>query len=306
MEIPQWKHIDGRRIVDYGYFMKWILITQAFHSRQCVGILCPLQEDYQSMISAIFLECNVCGKVFKGSSEKPTTKKRLRLSVDWGILCSGGTFTQAHELFSFLDIPFMSRQSFMKDEVAMDEVLEKALEESTSKAVQEEKSAVLKELEEQGIPHTDQDHVESCAAMDGSWGKRSNGHRYNSASGCAAIMGIRTRKVCFVGCRNKRCGACSLNIQRNKKNLKQHKHKCYRNYSGASGGMEPDIVIDGFKKLQAKGIKFTTVVMDGDSTTVARLKNNCQYGHEIRQQLCCNHAIKSCGKKLREVIFKTD
>lgn len=305
MEIPHWKHIEGRRIVDYDYFMKWILTTQAFHSQQCVGILCPLQEDFQSMVSAIFLKCNVCGTIYKGSSEKPTSKKRLRLSVDWAILCSGGTYTQAHELFSFLDMPFMSRQSFIKDEVAMDDIFEKALEESTTKAVQEEKGAVLKELEEQGLSNTNKELIESCAALDGSWGQRSNGHRYNSASGCAAIMGIRTKKVCFIGCRNKRCIACSLNVQRAKKNLKLHTHKCYRNFKGASGGMEPDIIIDGFKKLQTKGIKFTTVVTDGDSTTVSRLKNSCQYGHEIRQQLCCNHAIKSCGKKLREVIFKT-
>lgn len=69
--------------------------------------------------------------------------------------------------------------------------------------------------------------------------------------------------------------------------------------------MESDVIIDGFQKLHEKGIKFTTVITDGDSTTVSKLKNQCAYGHEIKHQLCCNHTLKNAGKKLREVSFKT-
>lgn len=120
------------------------------------------------MVSSIFLKYNVCNKIYKGSSEKPTTKKRLRLSLDWAILCSGGTYTQAHELFSFLNMPFLSRQNFIKDEVAMDETLEAALEESTKNAVEEERNLVLEEMKDRGIPLTDGEPTELCAALDGS------------------------------------------------------------------------------------------------------------------------------------------
>lgn len=301
VDIPQWKPLEGRRIVDFDYFMKWLLVTQASHSQNCMGILCPYQEDFQSMVSSVFLMCNVCNKIYKGSSEKPSEKKRLRKCVDWGILCSGGTYTQAYELFSFLNMPFLSRQAFIKDENAMDDTLEAALEASTQMAIQKERKLILDEARDRGANLIDGEPIEITAALDGSWGQRSNGHRYNSASGCAAIVGTRSKKVCFVGCRNKRCIACDMNVRRNRKGLKQRAHKCYRNFKGASGGMEPEILIDGFEKLHKQGVKVTTVVTDGDSTTVARLKNNCEYGHEIRQQLCCNHAIKSCGKKLREV-----
>lgn len=306
VSISQGERIQGRRIVDYEYFIKWLTMAQAVHSQRCKGVLCPYQEEFKSMVSTLYLKCNVCDEIVRGYSEEPTSKNRLRRCVCWAILCSGGTFTMAEELFSFLNMPFISKSAFIADETSMDEVIEAALEESTDNAIEMEKSAVRKELDEQGIEHSEQDIIKSCAALDGSWGQRSNGHRYNSASGCAAIIGIRSKKVCFVGCRNKRCIACNLNIRRAKKNLKIQNHKCYRNYKGASGGMEPNIIIDGFQKLHKKGIKFTTVITDGDSTTVARLKNNCKYGPEIRQQLCCNHAMKSLGKKLREVslVFK--
>lgn len=303
VKIPHEKSIHGRRVVEYDYFIKWITLAQATHSQLCVGVLCPYQENFRAMVSKIFLKCNVCGEIVKGSSEQPRSKLRLRRSTVWGIMCSGSTYTQTHELFSFLNMPFMSRNAFLKDEVAMDSVLEEALEDSLNQAVEGEKAAVLEEMEKQGRTIQTEPYVESCAAVDGSWGQRSNGHRYNSASGCAAIIATRTKKVCYVGCKNKRCVACNLNSTRIKNKQPVRKHKCYRNYKGASGGMEPAIIIEGFKALKKKGIKFTTVVTDGDSTTVARLKNSCDYGPEIRHQLCCNHVMKSMGKKLREVGF---
>ncbi|XP_062533778.1 uncharacterized protein LOC134202799 [Armigeres subalbatus] len=220
--------------------------------------------------------------------------------MSWAILCSGGTYTQAKELFSFLNMPFMSRDAFAKDEIAMDSVLQVALDESLDRAVEAEKAAVLEEMAQKGTTPPTEKYVKSCAALDGSWGQRSNGHRYNSASGCAAIIATRTKKVCYVGCKNKRCIACNINMTRVKNNQPIREHKCYRNYKGASGGMEPAIIIDGFEVLRHKGLKFTTVVTDGDSTTVARLKNSCKYGPEIRHQLCCNHVMKNLGKKLRE------
>nr|XP_029729141.1 uncharacterized protein LOC115266745 [Aedes albopictus] len=200
----------------------------------------------------------------------------------------------AYELFSFLNIPFMDAKTFMKDEMAMDAVLDSALEESLDKAVRAEKDIIFEEKRSQGLEVAENEPVNMSAALDGSWGQRSNGHRYNSASGCAAIIGMRSKKVCFVGCRNKRCTACD-------RGQGQDNHKCYKNFKGASCGMEPDVIIEGFQKLYEKKVKVTTVVTDGDSTTVAKLKNGCKYGHEIRQQLCCNHVLKNTGKKLREI-----
>lgn len=289
--------------MDYEFFVKWLTMAQAVHSQKCIGVLCPYQEDFKSMVSTLYLRCNVCNQIVRGQSEKPDSKHSLRYSTVWAVLCSGGTYTLAHEFSSILNMPFMSRNTFIKDEMAMDTVIEAALEESLNTAIAGEKTVIRKEMVDQKETVLEDEPIKSCAALDGSWGQRSYGHRYNSASGCAAIIGTRTKKVCYVGCKNKRCIVCNLNAQRSKNNLKPKKHKCYRNYKGPSGGMEPAIIIDGFEKLLHKGIKFTTVVTDGDSTTVAKLKNSCKYGHEIRQQLCCNHALKALGKKLREVSF---
>lgn len=270
-------------------------MAQATHSRFCCGVLCPRQEEVKSMCSKLWLMCNVCNYIVKGSSEEPSRGTRLRFCTDWAILNSGSTYSMAQEMFSFLNIPFMDRKTFFKDELAMDTVLEAALQESMNKAIEEEINLASRELPEKQI--TDDSPINLCCELDGSWGLRSNGHRYSSASGCAALIGTRSKKVVYIGTRNKRCSACN----RNTANKSATKHKCFKNYSGSSGGMESDIVIDGFKTLFEKGVKFTTIITDGDSTTVSKLKNSCSYGHEIRHQLCCNHTMKNVGKKLREV-----
>lgn len=248
-------------------------MAQAVHSRYCLGLLCPYQEDFKSMTSKLCLMCNVCSIIVKGSSEEPSRGTRLRFCASWAILNTGSTYTMVQELFSFLDIPFMSRQAFSKDETAMDVVLETALQDSLNKAVQEEVQLASQELLDKQLPKDTPPNL--CCELDGSWGLRSNGHRFSSASGCAAMIGTRTKKVVHIGTRNKRCLACN----RQKLNKKISPHKCYKNYAGSSGGMESDIIIEGFQKLFEKGIKFTTIVTDGDSTTVSKLKNSCAYGH---------------------------
>lgn len=274
-------------------------MSQAVHSKSCCGILCPRQEDMKSMRSTLWLMCNVCGLLVKGLSEEPSRGTRLRFCTDWAVLNSGSTYSMAQEMFSFLDIPFLDRKTFFKDELAMDAVLETALQDSLNKALEEEVQLATDELRSNQLPEDSPLNL-SCE-LDGSWGQRSNGHRYSSASGCAAIIGTRSKKVVYIGTRNKRCSACNVNASRLKSNKSVTEHKCYKNYSGSSGGMESHVVIEGFQKLHEKGVKFTTVITDGDSTTVSKLKNSCPYGHEIRHQLCCNHTLKNVGKKLREV-----
>lgn len=44
--------------------------------------------------------------------------------------------------------------------------------------------------------------------VDGGWSHRSFGHRYTSSSGVACVIGWRTKKLLYVGVRNKYCYTC--------------------------------------------------------------------------------------------------
>lgn len=259
-----------------------------------------LQENYQALFSTLWFKCNVCSTLFKVASEKPAPKPMLRRAMVWGTLCSGGTFSYTKELLAFCDIPFMAQTTFVADEMEMDSILEAAKDASLLKAVSKEKEACLAELQAQGIAFDENDPVRAKVSLDGSWAARSYGSRYTSASGCGVIVAENTRKIIYIGCRNKRCSICNRQ-HRNGANVKKD-HKCYRNYSGSSGGMEPEIIIEGFQKLLESNLWLTMITTDGDSTTVSKVKNPITYGPSIEHQLCCNHISKNCGKKLREII----
>ena len=50
----------------------------------------------------------------------------------------------------------------------------------------------------------------------------------------------------FVGVRNKYCAVCYVSERQEKEPLE---HRCYRNWSGSSAGMESDIVLRAFDSL---------------------------------------------------------
>ena len=48
--------------------------------------------------------------------------------------------------------------------------------------------------------------------VDGGWSKRSHRHSYNAQSGVAVVIGQATRKLLYIGVRNKYCTVCTQGI----------------------------------------------------------------------------------------------
>lgn len=57
------------------------------------------------------------------------------------------------------------------------------------------------------------------------------------------IIGAETKKILFLGIRNKVCSACMFY---KKNNLSIKKHECSLNFTGPSTAMEQDIIVEGF------------------------------------------------------------
>ena len=58
--------------------------------------------------------------------------------------------------------------------------------------------------------------------------KRSHKHLYNAKNGVGVIFGAATKKLLFMGVRNKCCSVC----------LPTPSHQCFKNLSGSSCAME--------------------------------------------------------------------
>ncbi|ODM66919.1 hypothetical protein Ocin01_20203, partial [Orchesella cincta] len=126
---------------------------------------------------------------------------------------------------------------------------------------------------------------------------RSYGHSYNSKYGNAAILGVRTGKVLFVGERMTTCKMCQSNERYNR----TIQHECHKNWSGPSTAMEADLIYEGFSKsFETHGLVYQFFVADGDSSTYARIKDVYQE-FTVQKIECINHVIRNLNTKLRNI-----
>lgn len=71
-------------------------------------------------------------------------------------------------------------------------------------------------------------------------------------------MGFKTKKVLFIGVRNKYCCICA---RAQNKGKQPPDHLCHKNWDKSSTAMETDIIVEGFKKsIQLYSLKFTKVI----------------------------------------------
>ncbi|KAB0790502.1 hypothetical protein PPYR_04741 [Photinus pyralis] len=131
-----------------------------------------------------------------------------------------------------------------------------------SNAANEEKRLAVQDenLDKNGIPLI-------TVVADGSWSKRSYHNNYNSLSGAAVIIGFRTKKVLFLGVRNKFCTTC-----KSPKKIRQLPNHISVTKSGVALQLEADIIAEAFSKsVEMYGIVYEKLIADGDRNCYKRI-----------------------------------
>jgi len=75
--------------------------------------------------------------------------------------------------------------------------------------------------------------------VDAGWSKRNHQHSYNANSSVGIIFGAATKRLLYIGVRNKYCSIYAISKG---KGVPTPEHKCYRNWSAAwrlIGGVSP-------------------------------------------------------------------
>ncbi|GBM20882.1 hypothetical protein AVEN_224125-1 [Araneus ventricosus] len=116
----------------------------------------------------------------------------------------------------------------------------------------------------------------------------------------AAIVGLESKKVLFVGVRNKYCVICA---RAKSKGLKPDEHKCFRNWMGSSSAMEADIIVDGFtKSVEMHGVKYARFIGDGDSNVYKKILDSMPYDNLTVEKIeCKNHLLRNMCNKLKDI-----
>ncbi|KAE9542497.1 hypothetical protein AGLY_003358 [Aphis glycines] len=145
-----------------------------------------------------------------------------------------------------------------------------------------------------------------AVVADGSRCKRSYRTMYNSPSGMTALVGYRTRKVLFMGVKNKFCATCA----RTKAEDKVKNHQCFKNwkFSDGSSAMEAAVVVEGFKESERMyEIRYHKLIGDGDNSVYKQILDARPYKNLTIEKIeCKNHLLRNFCKKLKEITTKNE
>ncbi|KAL4127211.1 hypothetical protein QTP88_011402 [Uroleucon formosanum] len=290
--------ITGRRIINLMHFIKQIQeIDHTPFSCSFKDMLLESERRHGFMSSFNF-KCKMCNKkcVIETEDEKSNMIK-INTAAVIGIVNTGGGYGQIKEIMTTLEIPIMNNNTYNKEHDIVCEKFEEAATQTMYTAAKEEARLAIEagDVDIDGVPLI-------AVVADGSWCKRSYRTMYNSLSGTAAIIGYRTKKVIFLGIRNKFCCMCAKNKNEPKK------HECWKNWSmnDSSAGMETSIVVEGFRKSEEMyGLRYHKLIADGDSSVYKKILDARPYKNiTVEKVECRNHLLRNVCNKLRELTTK--
>ena len=299
---------NGSRIINLNKLKKYqqVVTRHAATCQPCAdntlsrndAIILTGEHNNNGLCSVLTSHCVGCHTDFKFSTS-PRVKGmsggrywECNLAAVWGQMATGGGHAPLTELMAVLGIPSLTKKGFMTIEKRIGQWWWDLFEESMKQAGDEEKAiAITNGRYHQGVPAI-------TVIIDGGWSKRSHKHSYNAKSGVGIIIGQQTKKILYLGVRNKYCTICNTAIGGT---IPQH--TCFRNWEESSSAMETDIILKGFlQSEQQHGLRYIEFIGDGDSSVFPALVSGVPYGHYIKKLECANHAVKCYRTALENLI----
>lgn len=229
--------LEGNRIVNIDFFIKGLqrMNNHSFPGKCNFTDMVVEKEIRIGLNSKIVFVCKMCRVrsviyTCKNSTEQLDNKSKDVNINEAAVLATqtiGCGFFNLEEFLSILNVPTMSNFCFQKYSTILRDKLEPTSSKIMAEAIEEEKILALEnnDLDEYGLPKI-------TVVTDGAWSKRSYRSNYSALSGVVTLIGYYTRKVLWVGVKNKYCALC----ERSKDPIRIQNHKCNKNYSGSSTG----------------------------------------------------------------------
>lgn len=255
-----------------------------------------VHEVKKGLCSTLEFVCSSCGEL--GRLELCPKNGSIGINEAAALAIRAIGLGKAHidEFFAHLNVPSMSSTLFSSTNKVQQNDWWYLAKKSASEALEKEVELAV----ESGLVDAG-GFARITITVDGSWGKRSFGSNMSSLSGCAVLVGMRTRKIIYFDVRNKYCHVCKL-AQVYKRDVREH--VCNKNYSGPATGMEADIIVSGFKDCELKGARFDKFVADGDSNAYKIIQDLRIYKDPdmfVDKFYCKNHLYKNFNKKWRSL-----
>ena len=173
---------------------------------------------------------------------------------------------QAESLLTTIGVPSLHHKTFKRREREVASAVHAIAEQSCTEALQQE--ANLSAVDESDGLAQGTFKYAMC------WQKRGSGHSYDSLSGVGTIIGEKTGKICGYQVKSKHCRVCD-SAKANGRETPAHDCSC--NFEGSAKAMEPAAAVDIAKKIEQQGVLVSTLIMDNDATTIARLRQELDH-----------------------------
>ncbi|KAH8033142.1 hypothetical protein HPB51_007872 [Rhipicephalus microplus] len=304
---PEEPIITGRRVVSLAHFVNAVRSLDDHSCPKLTERFALVKERRVGLWSELTFICSECQEIRKLTTDPVTEPTSLTDKANvgvndaavWAFMSIGSGHSQFEEAMAVMEIPAMSKGAFLRREESLGKCWKTVLFDQMIKAGKEEK----KLAEEAGAFCEDGITPYITVIVDGGWSHRSHGHRYSANSGVAVIIGERTKKLLYLGVRNKLCSTCE-HYSRTGKGKKDH--VCYKNWNQSSGAMESDIIVEGFQRsVEMHGVEYRTFIGDGDSSVLHQILTKVEYGRFVKKRECANHVVKCYTTRLYGIAKET-
>ena len=277
------------------------LMKESSVCRSCKKGTLTVTLDTVCLATSINTRCShcdtLCASDILGASDgkaeagSPSLKGHCK-STDYAVnnlfvlamMLSGDGGTESGRVMGLLDLPnhsSMSKSTFADLESRLApliiELTKELLEENLLEEIRLTKDelpgfeeAPWKHAVETNTPFPyDNMPVLGCS-YDMGWSKRSSGRRYDSHSGHAAIVGVKTRLPISLCVLSKFCHVCNGITPNDNEPIE---HNCMSNFVGSSGAMEPEALVRMTHALMDDHmVRLGFIVADDDSSIRAQMK----------------------------------
>jgi hypothetical protein len=256
---------------------------------------------HKGLASILLARCEGCRQEFrfetspKVQTSSGSNRYAINVRAVWGTMATGGGASNLTETLGTMDIPSLSQPTFTQIEQEISDWWKAILEEElVSAGIEERERAIKRGDYHQGIPAI-------SVICDGGWSKRSHRHSYNAAGGVAVIIGAETKRLLYIGVRNKNCYICT---RAETQHCEPVEHTCFKNWKESSQAMESDIIVEGFKQAEGMhGVRYMRMIGDGDSSVYARIQEGVpMWGRSVQKLECANHACKCLRSSLEKLV----
>uniref|UniRef100_A0A0B7BRA0 Mutator-like transposase domain-containing protein n=1 Tax=Arion vulgaris TaxID=1028688 RepID=A0A0B7BRA0_9EUPU len=244
--------------------------------------------------SHLHFTCTLCAHVISLKSCTENVNLRLQLAM-YSIGCH---YEKTKQFLGNMNMPPPVGETRSR-------VLKKQIHDATKDVAKQCMSEAAKELKDEQGP-------EVTVSCDATWQRRG----FVSKNGVSTVLSVNTNKgpskVLDSYVSSNHCAKC-LNAKKRFPNIadyqewfKTHASNCQQNHIGSSGKMEPDGIMNIFRRSEKNhNLIYTGYLGDGDSKSyksVAEAVPPVYNGASITKLECCGHIQKRMGKRLLDKV----